>query len=64
MDTTRFFWNNVNVDKWIRRRLFAKLRKIVDPEKFVNKSSLLVHYYRETLYKVFFLEHGKMSFLN
>ncbi|CAB3978301.1 endothelin-converting enzyme 1-like [Paramuricea clavata] len=34
VDPKRFFWNNVNVDKWVRRRLFAKLRKTVDSEKW------------------------------
>lgn len=30
-----FFQNNVEVDKWVRHRLFAKLRKLVDKEKWV-----------------------------
>ncbi|XP_028397570.1 endothelin-converting enzyme 2-like isoform X2 [Dendronephthya gigantea] len=34
VDPKRFFWNNVNVDKWVRKRLFAKLRKTVDAEKW------------------------------
>ncbi|XP_029202896.2 endothelin-converting enzyme 1-like isoform X4 [Acropora millepora] len=29
-----FFQNNVEVDKWVRHRLFAKLRKLVDKEKW------------------------------
>lgn len=29
-----FFQNNVEVDKWVRHRLFAKLRKLVDNEKW------------------------------
>ena len=41
VDAKRFFWNNVNVDKWVRRRLFGKLRKAVDSEKYGQNTIVL-----------------------
>lgn len=35
INSKTFFKNNVEVDKWVRHRLFAKLRKTVDKEKWV-----------------------------
>jgi len=34
INSKTFFQNNVEVDKWVRQRLFAKLRKPVDKEKW------------------------------
>ncbi|XP_022785756.1 endothelin-converting enzyme 2-like [Stylophora pistillata] len=34
INSNAFFKNNIEVDKWVRNRLFAKLRKAVDKEKW------------------------------
>nr|XP_058966733.1 endothelin-converting enzyme 2-like [Pocillopora verrucosa] len=34
INSKAFFKNNIEVDKWVRNRLFAKLRKAVDKEKW------------------------------